>query len=207
MKITYHIHHRVNTLEMLSHTDLLNGAEIDIRYHNDELVLHHDPFGHQHAHLTTLKDFAKNYKNQGPLILNLKTEGIEIACIDIMNQLNISNWFFLDMSPPFLVKYAQLAEKGSIKGFSPDNLAVRFSEKEPLEYALAFSKQAKWLWVDCFTKLPLDKQNLELIRKHFKICIVSPELQNHPLDLILEFKKQLENESIDAVCSKRLDLW
>ena len=47
----------------------------------------------------------------------------------------------------------------------------------------------------------------ELKKAGFKICLVSPELQQHPLDRISEFKKQIISLEIDAVCTKRPDLW
>lgn len=201
------IHHRVNSIEGLMQTDSINGVEIDVRYHENELILHHDPFEHHIQKLTTLNEFAKNYKNKGPLILNLKTEGIEKKCIEIMNQYQIQNWFFLDMSPPFLVKFANFAENRSIANFSKDNLAIRFSEKEPIEYALSFVGTIGWVWVDCFNDLPLTLDHYNILKDHFKICIVSPELQGHSTERIYEFKNKLKNMEINAVCSKRLDLW
>ena len=36
---------------------------------------------------------------------------------------------------------------------------------------------------------------------------LSPELQNHSLNLIPEFKTLIKNMTIDAVCTKRSDLW
>jgi hypothetical protein len=48
-----------------------------------------------------------------------------------------------------------------------------------------------------------------LKNNHFKFCLVSPELQGHSLDQIDNFKKILkaENLQIDAICTKRIDLW
>jgi hypothetical protein len=207
LSITHYIQHRVNSLQDLAKTSELYGVEIDIRYHNDEIILHHDAFGHQNQNITLLKDFVAAYKGQGPVILNLKTEGIEKPCIEIMVQQQIKHWFFLDMSMPYFVRFAQLAITGTIPGFTPANLAVRFSEKEPIEYALAFKGQADWLWVDCFTTLPLNASNFATLKGLYKICLVFPELQGHSLDRIQEFKKLLKNLPIDAVCSKRIDLW
>ena len=51
------------------------------------------------------------------------------------------------------------------------------------------------------------KTNEELKQAGFKICLVSPELQKHPLDRISEFKEQTIGMDIDAVCTKRPDLW
>lgn len=201
--------HRINSISQLGMIPKNFGIELDVRYHEDELVLHHDPFSHQKSpQPENFSEFLLHYNCEGPLILNIKTEGIEEKCIELMNKFKIKNWFFLDLSMPCFVKYAKLAESGSIQGFGADNLAVRFSEEEPIEYALNFSKKTKWVWVDCFTKLPLDDDSYKKLKNAgFKICLVSPELQKHSLDRIQEFKTELDGKKIDAVCTKNPELW
>ena len=203
------IAHRINTIAQLKNVPKNFGIELDIRYHDNDLVLHHDPFLH---HLEPkpekFSEFLKHYDCSGELILNVKTEGVEEKLIAIMNQFKIKNWFFLDLSMPYFVKYAKLAASVSVQGFTADNLAVRFSEEEPIEYALKFAGKAKWVWVDCFTKLPLDDESYKKLKAAgFKICLVSPELQKHSVDRIAEFKKQIGTKFIDAVCTKNPDLW
>jgi hypothetical protein len=80
-------------------------------------------------------------------------------------------------------------------------LAVRYSEFEPVEFALAFAGRVEWVWVDCFTRLPLDAETYRQLRRNFKICLVSPELQNHPRSMIQSFRQQLRTMPIDAVCT------
>ena len=41
------IAHRINTIAQLKNVPKNFGIELDIRYHENELVLHHDPFLHQ----------------------------------------------------------------------------------------------------------------------------------------------------------------
>lgn len=185
------------------------GAEIDLRYHNDDLILAHDPFGHQgQTSLLTLKEFLNYFCANGPLILNIKTEGIEKDCIDLMRKSQVRDWFFLDLSMPYLVKYALEARDLKIDGFSKENLAVRFSEYENIEYAIGFKGMAQWVWVDCFTKMPLDIYHYSRLKDAgFNICLVSPELQGHSTDRISEFRLQLKGMPIEAVCTKRPDLW
>ena len=37
----------------------------------------------------------------------------------------------------------------------------------------------KWIWVDCFNKLPINKDIYKVLKKNgFMLCLVSPELQN-----------------------------
>ncbi len=78
---------------------------------------------------------------------------------------------------------------------------MRFSEHEPIEFALAFAGRVDWVWVDCFTRLPLDRESHRRLREHFKICLVSPELQGHPHATIGAYRRQLAGLPIDAVCT------
>ena len=155
------IRHRVNTLAELKEVKEGQGAEIDLRYHEDEIILHHDPLGHHRVKSFLFKDFLSSWNSKGPLILNIKTEGIENLCIEFMNNFKISNWFFLDLSMPYFVKFTDKAFNQEIQGFSSYNLAARFSEREPLEYAISFMGKANWIWVDCFSYLPLDLDILD----------------------------------------------
>lgn len=203
------IAHRINTVRQLAEVPMEYGIELDIRYHENRLVLHHDPF---HHHETpgpeSFEALLAEWKHAGPMILNVKTEGVENECIALMNRYGISHWFFLDLSMPYFALYSQYAVDKNIKGFSTENLAVRFSEREPLEYALAFTGKAAWVWCDCFTRMPLDIQSCEKLKNAgFRICLVSPELQKHSEERIAEFKTALNDMKIDAVCTKRPDLW
>jgi hypothetical protein len=148
-----------------------------------------------------------NWNHKGPLIINLKTEGIEEKCIKLLNQYKIERWFFLDMSMPFFVKYANLAFEKKIPGFNTDNLAVRFSEYEAEEYAMGFTNKAGWVWVDCFNELPIDRVKIQKFQNAgFKVCIVSPELQRHNLKMIEEIIEKTGNR-FDAVCTKHPEIW
>lgn len=205
-----YVNHRINTSEQLEHVPLQNGVELDVRYHLNELILHHDPFNHHEDNPEFFETFLKNWNHQGPMILNVKTEGIERKLIELMKKYNIQNWFFLDLSMPYFVIYAEHAANGDIDGFGPENLAVRYSERENINYALDFEQKVKWVWVDCFTYLPLDKKSYNALKNSgYNICIVSPELQKHSLDQIKLFQKKLKDNGIevDAVCTKRPDLW
>jgi hypothetical protein len=210
--------HRINRVKTNGETKGLNevgneyGIEFDIRYHHDDLVLHHDPFGHQKEKLDKFEALLSEYvkEHTGTMILNVKTEGVEKKCIELMQKYNYKNWFFLDLSMPFFAIYTEKAYRGEINGFTPENLAVRFSEREPIEYALAFKDKAKWVWVDCFTKMPLNKTNYKQLKNAgFKICLVAPELQKHDIAKTKEFQNILDGEGIelDAVCTKKPELW
>jgi hypothetical protein len=202
------IRHRTNKISDLQNISNDEGAEIDIRYHEEKIIIQHDPFPANSASTITLEEFLKSWKSQGTLILNLKSEGIEKKCISILKRFNLSNWFFLDMSMPYFVRFSFIAKNNLIDGFNPSNLAVRFSDAEPIEYALAFIGKAEWVWIDTFNKFPLSKVKYNQLKKNnFKICIVSPELHGHNKNNIAKLKKKLAGMTIDAVCTKYPSCW
>ena len=64
--------------------------------------------------------------------------------------------------------------------------------------------KAQWIWVDCFTKLPINAEIYKELKKlGYKLCMVSPELEGQPEKIEL-YRKQLANDQImmDAVCTK-----
>lgn len=187
------IAHRINTISQLQSVPKDMGIELDIRYHNQDLILHHDPFKNGEK----FEELLKVYQHQ-LIILNTKSEGMEEAILTLLKKYNVTNYFFLDLSLPFLVRYANQGVK---------QIAVRYSEFEPIEFCMAFAGKVDWVWVDCFTHLPLDSETYNQLKKHFKICLVSPELQGYNIERIAVFKEQIKEMNIDAVCTKRPDLW
>ena len=63
------IKHRINDKNALKDFNKEYGAEIDVRYHEDTLVLHHDPFSHHINECVELTHFLDNWESKGPLIL------------------------------------------------------------------------------------------------------------------------------------------
>lgn len=187
------IKHRVNTIEMLKETPSYYGIEFDLRPYNDKIVMHHDPFVQGDDFSAYLDEYHHEIA-----ILNTKAEGMEGGLIQMMAERSIDNYFFLDLSIPFLVK--------TIKG-GCSKVAIRFSEFEPIEFVSKFAGMAEWVWVDCFTKNTLTENAYHYLKQHFKICVVSPELQAHPYTWINDFKTAYNNFEIDAVCTKVPELW
>ena len=72
---------------------------------------------------------------------------------------------------------------------------------------MKFAGKVDWVWVDCFNYLPLNQYNFTVIKRHFKLCVVSPELQGYSTTRINEFREQLNGLQIDAVCTKFPRLW
>lgn len=202
------VQHRVNTIKDLGRVDKSRGIELDVRYHENDLILDHDPFSHHSKKTERLTSILEHWSHEGPIILNIKTEGIENKCIDLMSKYEIKSWFFLDLSMPFFVKYSKLKVGHSPGKFSGENLAVRYSEHEPIEYALSFKSFVKWVWIDSFTGKPVNHIKLKQLKDAgFSTCIVSPELQGFPVEDIEDFKSGIDFSYIDSVCTKHPSIW
>jgi hypothetical protein len=188
------IQHRVNTVEALRSVPPEYGVELDLRDRGERLILVHDPFRDGEDFAPYLREYR-----HGTMILNVKSERIEHRVLDELAAAGtVDDYFFLDCSFPMI---RQLVARGEHR------IAVRFSEYEPIEGPLALAGQVDWVWVDCFTRLPLDDDAYARLSGSFKICIVSPELEGHELARISQFARQIEPYAIDAVCTKRPDLW
>lgn len=191
------IYHRRNSLEDLVATDMKYGVELDIRSYGSELIIHHDPL----CNGLLVAEWLECYKH-GTLILNVKEEGLEKRLIELMHSKAITNYFFLDQSFPFLVKWAKFGER---------RCAVRVSEYESVETALKLGGLITWVWLDCFTRFPIDYSEYKALKDAgFKLCLVSPELQGRDAARGIEemgvYLAQ-NNMVMDAVCTKRPDLW
>jgi len=191
------ISHRRNTIEELKATPSEYGVEVDIRSQQGKLIIHHDP-------LVSGEDFEewlKHYRH-GTLILNVKEEGLEARLIDLMKRYGVEDYFFLDQSFPFLIKWSKLGER---------RCAVRVSEFESIETALALAGKIDWVWVDCFTRFPLSGDDAKRLQSAgFKLCLVSPELQGRPAETEMPQLAALLREraiQVEAICTKKPELW
>ncbi|RNF82340.1 phosphatidylinositol-specific phospholipase C/glycerophosphodiester phosphodiesterase family protein [Montanilutibacter psychrotolerans] len=190
------VRHRRNTVEELRQTPEQLGVELDLRSRGDELIIHHDAFVDGERFV----DWLSHYRH-GLLILNVKEEGLEERLIAMMQAHGIDDYFFLDQSFPFLVRTANRGER---------RCAVRVSEFESIDTALSLAGKVEWVWVDCFTRFPLDRAQAERLRQGgFRLCLVSPELQGRPVAEISALREMLTREGIvaDAVCTKEPGLW
>jgi len=188
------IDHRVNTIEDLKKVAPDRGVEIDIRDYDGDLVLTHEPL----TKGDSLEEYLQNYHHKF-IIFNVKCDGLEKIIKELALKYNINDYFFLDSATPTLI--------WSLDKGVTDKFAVRFSEREPIEFALSFKGKVEWVWVDCFYDLPFTEENYHLLKDNFKLCLVSPELQGYPLERIQEFKEKLKQFPIDAVCTDYPDLW
>lgn len=186
-----YIAHRINTVAELNNLPEGVGVELDLRDRGERLILQHDPFSDGED----FEEFLSEYKNRGTLILNIKSERIELKVGELLVKYNVKKYFYLDSSFPMINLLSGRGEK---------NMAVRFSEYEGLDTVLNMQGKIEWVWVDCFTRLPIDKLTYEKLKKAgFKLCLVSPELQGRPDDIPV-YRNRLHEEGIlfDAICTK-----
>lgn len=184
------IAHRINTIDELKTIPEEYGVEIDIRDYGDRLILHHEPFKEGED----FEEFLKYY-NHAILILNIKSERIEYRVLELIQKYHLKDYFFLDSSFPMIYLLSKQGEK---------NIAIRYSEFEGIDTVLAMKNRVNWVWIDCFTRLPIDQKGYKILKEaNFKLCLVSPELVGREKEIEM-YKGYLQKEgiTIDAICTK-----
>jgi len=170
--------HRVNTVSGLIDVPRKFGVEIDIRAYGSKLVLAHEPYRDG----DTLESYLDKYVHS-LLVLNIKEGGIER---DVMRQVNargIKDYFLLDVEYPFIY--------WSTRRDKLRNIAVRYSEAEPIEFAEAHKGLVDWVWIDTNSKLPLDESIVKKL-EGFKTCLVCPERWGRPGDIGPYIEKMIQ---------------
>jgi len=189
--------HRRNTAALLRETPPAYGVEMDVRSVGDRLIIHHDAF----ADGEDFEEWLVGYRH-GTLILNVKEEGLEDRLLELMAGAEIDRFFFLDQSFPFLIRTARNGET---------RCAVRVSEYESVETALALAGMVDWVWLDSFTgALPQSGELQALSQAGFRVCLVSPELQGR--NAAREVPRMQAHFAaagvvLAAVCTKDPGLW
>lgn len=192
------IAHRVNTVAELRQLPGDVGVELDLRDGADGRVyIQHNPFEPGEDFESYLKEY-----HHGLMILNIKSERIEYKVKELVNRYGVREYFFLDSSFPMIVTLAREGEK---------NIALRLSEFERMDTLEKMAGKVRWVWVDCFTKIPVTREDMERLKAWgYQTCFVSPELQGRPED-IGPYIETLNRERIvfDAVCTKSytMDRW
>jgi hypothetical protein len=190
--------HRVNTLTDLKRVALTDGVEMDIHAYGDKLVVHHDAFTDAVELSTWLDVFQHKI-----VILNIKEEGIEYRVHALLQQRGITNYFYLDIPFPAMIRFMNKTGE--------NRLAVRVSCYEPAETALKLRGRAEWVFIDLFTEVfPLSKQQYTALKEAgYKTCLVSPELWGRPPQAITTMRDYLQTADIllDAVCTKQPEQW
>lgn len=190
-----YISHRVNTKEELMELSTEYGVELDLRDNLEgRIYIQHNPFEPGED----FEEYLKAY-HHGTMILNVKSERIEHKILEMIKNYDVKSYFFLDSTFPMIKLLSDLGEK---------NIAVRYSEYEGMDTLRVMSGKIDWVWVDTFTKLPMNNEIYKEMKKlGYKICLVSPELQGQP-DKIEIYAKQIKDEGIvfDAICTKEYNI-
>ena len=186
-----YIVHRINKLEELRKLPTEYGVELDLRDDlNGMIYIQHNPFEQGED----FEEYLKEY-HHGTMILNVKSERIEHKTLELVKRYGIKKYFFLDSTFPMIKLLSDIGEK---------NIAIRYSEYEGMDTVRTMAGKVDWIWVDTFTKLPMDYQIYQEMRKlGYKICLVSPELQGQP-EKLEQYAEQIRREQVkfDAICSK-----
>lgn len=187
------IKHRINTLHELKNLNANLGAEIDLRSKVSQaqsLHLSHDAWVLGDDFNLWIDLYVS--KQKGVLILNTKEDGLEEQCLRILKAKNFDDFFFLDTTIPTTVRLGLNHKK---------HFCARLSTFESVDNCLSLKDYVDWVWVDCFFAKPVNTDLVrELKKHHFKICLVSPELQKGSIDDIQQFKDLVL--LADAVCTK-----
>ncbi len=189
------IAHRINTIEELRRLPSEYGAELDLRDGlNGRVYIQHNPFESGED----FEEYLKNY-HHGTMVLNIKSERIEFQVLDMLRKYGVGSYFFLDSSFPMIWLMSNQGER---------NIALRVSEMEGLDTARNMAGKVEWIWVDCFYKIPIGKEEAdELKALGYKLCLVSPELQGRDGE-IEEYKRQVSEIEMqfDAICTKSYNI-
>jgi hypothetical protein len=191
-----YICHRINTILELNQIDKEYGVELDLRDALDgRIYIEHNPF-------TPGEDFEEYLQcyNHGTLILNIKSERIEIEVKKLLRKYGVEKYFFLDSSFPMVMQMVREGEH---------NIALRYSEYEGMDTLVRMKGLVNWVWVDCFEDFPLSKEEYLLLKDlGYQLCLVSPELQgrNEEIERYRDICRR-ENIEFDAICTKLYNIW
>ena len=161
------IWHRVNKISDLDKIkNLDDGVEIDVRsLYGKTLYLSHDienPIG------DLFEQWLEHYRLKGPLVVNIKEEGLEEKILALLKKFNVTNYVFLDEPFWFLLK--------SSRKFNDKNFAIRVSKFESIDTALKSKELSNWVWYDYFDDY-VDIDDLKKLEMNgFKTIMPSPEL-------------------------------
>lgn len=190
-----YIAHRINTVAELKKLPVEFGVELDLRDDlNGRIYIQHNPFEPGED----FEEYLKEY-HHGTMILNIKSERIEFKILEMLPKYDVRAYFFLDSSFPMIWLLSRQGEK---------NVALRISEVEGVDTARNMAGKIEWIWVDCFSKIPIGKEEYDALKKlGYKLCFVSPELEGRDWD-IENYADQLKKQGMefDAICTKSYNI-
>lgn len=163
------------------------GVETDIRDFNGKLVISHDIATENSL---SVEDFFRSYQrfsnNRSLLALNVKADGLQLEIKKYLEEYQIDNYFFFDMSIPDMMGYL----KQQLTTFA------RWSEFEP---ETPLFKRVQGVWLDSFSKTIVDEKLIQnFIDSGKKVCLVSPELHARPYADVWKAYKAFSASTLDS---------
>ena len=185
--------HRINNVEDLATVPADMGIELDLRSDGPDILIVHNPFEPG----LKMDEFFPHLRDR-PLILNVKCEGIVDPVLEACRRHRLEDFFFLGLSKSDTIKCVRAGER---------RVANYYSEYNHPSEPLAWKGLIDWLWIECWTRYPVEPALWAQIAESFKLCIGSPELYGHPQDGLASFMAPLQDRRYHGVCTKRPDLW
>lgn len=168
--------HRINKVSELEKIPEKYGIEIDVRGYGSTLLLSHEPISDP-ASCDDLESFLRHCRRRF-IVFDVKEAGYEERILGLARRFGIDDYFLLDVEFPYLYRATR---NGHVR-----NIAVRYSEAEPIENAEAQVIGGKplldWVWIDTNTCLPLTPEIARRLSP-FKTCLVCPERWGRPKDI------------------------
>lgn len=159
------------------------GVETDIRDSGMQLYIAHDMASGAELSFNDFLDLYNKFEHRFTLALNIKSDGLQLQVKKHLDEKNITNYFFFDMSMPDALGYV----KNNLRFFT------RQSEYELQPYLY---DKADGIWLDEFNGHWITE---DIIMEHHtngkKICIVSPELHKRPYKTEWEHYRDIINKN------------
>lgn len=151
------------------------GTETDFRDLNGKLVVSHDvPTASSVLPLSRLISTYKKYDNSLPLAINIKADGLQSLIKQMIEKMEVKEYFVFDMSIPDTLGYIKLGI----------DFYIRQSEYEK---DLPFYSEAKGIWLDAFGGIWYDEAVIKYhLRNGKRVAIVSAEL--HKRDYVHQWE-------------------
>lgn len=148
--------------------DLGMGTETDLRDHDGEIVISHDPAtGAPLSFAEVLR--IMNGRNL-TLALNIKADGLSRRIKDILREFGHTNYFTFDMSIPDLVRQLQ------------DDMVV-YTGLSDIQPHPVLEDRCRGIWLDCFGSDWYGAGLIDgLIGRGKRVCVVSADLQKRSTD-------------------------
>ena len=169
------------------------GVEIDLRYHEKNILISHDPLGRQRrsdikaVSLETVFEIASATESKGYLALNAKEDNLQEEVRRLAIKYNIDRYFLFDMSVPDLIGGAK-------------HDVNQFGRLSSYEDPCKIAEFCCGLWIDGFDNSEkIYGESLEIIKKWPRCAFVSPELHGREKKEGWKVLKQINQRHSDMM--------